>query len=181
MEIRATTIPECYEIIPNAFHDNRGSFVKIFHQEIFRGHQLNTEFAEEYYSISHQNVLRGLHFQLPPMDHIKMVFCLLGHVIDVVVDLRMGSPTYGKYETFELSADKANIIYIPKGLAHGFYVTSQTAILMYKVSTVYQRELDTGIHWNSAGIPWPTQNPIVSTRDQEFQSLSEFESPFVYS
>lgn len=181
MDIRTTTIPECYEITPKVFQDARGKFIKTFHQHIFEDHQLDTNFSEEYYSVSCQNVLRGLHFQLPPMDHTKIVYCVLGEVIDVIVDLRVGSPTYGKYEMFELSADKANMIYIPNGLAHGFYVISQTAILIYKVSTVYDSELDAGIHWNSAGIPWPFQSPITSGRDEQLQSFSDFESPFIYT
>jgi len=174
MEINATKIPQCYEIISKVLRDKRGVFVKKFHQDIFKEYQLNLDFAEEYYSISHKDVLRGLHFQLPPMDHVKMVYCVLGSVLDVVVDLRVGSPTYRHYITFDLNSDKANTIYIPKGLAHGFCVTSEVAILVYKVSTVYDRKLDTGI-------VWPTQTPIVSDRDQGFQALSEFDSPFNYT
>ncbi|NER78913.1 MAG: dTDP-4-dehydrorhamnose 3,5-epimerase [Leptolyngbya sp. SIO1D8] len=181
VNVNSTKIPGCYELIPRVFQDKRGSFVKTFHRDVFESEKLNVEFAEEYYSISYQNVLRGLHFQLPPMDHIKMVYCVLGEVMDVVVDLRVGSPTYGQYAQFNLSAEKANVIYIPKGMAHGFCVTSQTAIMMYKVSTVYDRELDTGIRWDSAGVTWPADQPIVSERDQGFVSLSDFESPFVYT
>ena len=180
MQITETNIPGCYEITPRIFKDRRGSFVKTFHQEIFSDRQLETNFAEEYYSISVQNVLRGLHFQLPPQEHTKIVYCVRGQVIDAVVDLRVGSPTYGKFETFDVNADKANIIYIPPGLAHGFYVTSKTAIMMYKVSTVYSPQEDTGILWNSVGISWPSTNPIMSKRDGSFLTFSEFESPFIY-
>ena len=180
MQIHHTPIQGCYEILPRVFKDGRGSFVKTFHQEVFAKHQLETEFAEEYYSVSYQNVLRGLHFQLPPHAHTKIVYCVLGQVIDAVVDLRVGSPTYGQFATFDVSAEKANIIYIPPGLAHGFYVTSETAIMMYKVSTVYAPESDTGIRWDSVGINWPSPNPIVSERDSGFVALSDFTSPFVY-
>lgn len=180
MQISETKIPGCYEITPKVFKDERGNFVKTFHEEIFKSHSLETHFAEEYYSVSHQNVLRGLHFQLPPQDHVKMVYCVFGEVVDAVVDLRLGSPTYGKFETFELSAEKANLIYIPPGLAHGFYAKSQTAIMMYKVSTVYSPECDTGILWNSVGIAWKSDNPIISKRDNSFVPFSEFESPFTY-
>ena len=181
MQITETKIPGCYEITPRIFKDRRGSFVKTFHQEIFSDHQLETNFAEEYYSLSNRNVLRGLHFQLPPHEHTKIVYCVRGEVMDVVVDLRVGSPTYKKFEIFDLNAEKANLIYIPPGLAHGFYVTSETAIIMYKVSTVYAPEHDTGILWNSVGIPWSDDNPIVSQRDSEFKTISEFESPFIYN
>jgi dTDP-4-dehydrorhamnose 3,5-epimerase len=180
MEIRETTIPNCYEIRPRILKDIRGCFVKTFHQEVFKQYQLETTFTEEYYSISYQSVLRGLHFQLPPHEHTKMVYCVQGQVMDAVVDLRVGSPTYGKFETFDLSAEKANIIYIPPGLAHGFYVLSETAIMLYKVSTVYAAEYDTGIHWDSVGIPWQTLDPIVSERDKSFKSFSNFQSPFTY-
>jgi dTDP-4-dehydrorhamnose 3,5-epimerase len=180
MEIKETKIPGCYEIYPKVLKDERGFFIKTFHQEIFKKYHLETNFAEEYYSFSHRNVFRGLHFQLPPHDHIKMVYCVEGEVMDVVVDLRKGSPTYGDFATFKLSAEAANIIYIPAGLAHGFYVTSESALMMYKVSTVYAPEQDTGILWSSINIPWIKNNPIVSQRDQSFIPLSKFDSPFSY-
>ena len=120
MQISETNIHGCYEITPSVFKDERGSFVKTFHQDIFSSHKLETKFAEEYYSVSDRNVLRGLHFQLPPQEHTKIAYCVQGQVIDAVVDLRVGSSTYGKFETFDLSAQKANLIYIPPGLAHGF-------------------------------------------------------------
>ena len=180
IEIRQTEILGCFEIIPKVLKDERGTFVKTFHQDIFKANGLETHFAEEYYSFSHKRVLRGLHFQLPPMDHVKLVYCIFGKVLDAVVDLRVGSPTYGKFEIFELSSEKANMIYIPKGLAHGFYVESENAIMMYKVTTVYSPEHDTGILWNSVDIPWPDEKPIISQRDSQFQTFADFQSPFRY-
>lgn len=180
MQINKTRIPGCYEITPLIFKDERGIFVKTFHQEVFAQNRLETHYAEEYYSSSHQDVLRGLHFQIPPKDHTKLVYCIAGEVIDAVVDLRIGSPTYGEFETFKLNAEKGNMIYIPPGLAHGFYVVSQNAILLYKVTTVYSPEHDSGIHWNSVGIPWPGDDPIISKRDSEFVALSDYVSPFTY-
>lgn len=180
MRLKETRIKGCYEIELKVFKDERGSFVKTFHQDIFSSYQLETNFTEEYYTVSHQNVLRGLHFQLPPQEHTKIAYCVQGQVIDAVVDLRVGSSTYGKYETFDLSAEKANLIYIPPGLAHGFYVISEMAIMMYKVSTIYSSEHDEGILWSSVGIPWPCTTPIVSQRDSSFGTLLDFNSPFVY-
>ncbi len=180
MRIIPTKISHCYQIIPDIFEDNRGRFVKIFHHDLFKDKGLNTHFAEEYYTVSNQGVLRGLHFQKPPMQHTKMVYCVSGEVMDAVVDLRIGSPTFGRYELFTLDAKLANIIYIPPGLAHGFYVTSQCARLVYKVSTVYSPEHDAGILWNSAGIPWPEGSPTLSSRDCTFPLLADFESPFHY-
>ncbi|MBE9224570.1 dTDP-4-dehydrorhamnose 3,5-epimerase [Phormidium sp. LEGE 05292] len=181
MNIQPTSLPGCYEIQPNIFEDDRGKFVKIFHQEVFAEYKLETHFAEEYYSVSHQRVLRGLHFQLPPYEHTKLVYCVVGQVMDAVVDLRVGSPTYGKYATFELSAQKANLIYIPPGFAHGFYVLSDRAVLIYKVTTVYSREHDAGILWNSVGIPWSDKQPIISARDSSFVTFADFLTPFRYS
>jgi dTDP-4-dehydrorhamnose 3,5-epimerase len=178
--LKKTLIPGCYELQPNVFRDERGLFVKTFHEDVFKENGLETHFAEEYYSFSHKRVLRGLHFQLPPMEHVKLVYCVYGRVLDTVVDLRVGSPAYGDFETFELSDEQANMVYIPKGLAHGFYVLSESAIVMYKVTTVYSPEHDTGILWNSADIPWPDEGPIVSKRDSEFIACKNFNSPFVY-
>jgi dTDP-4-dehydrorhamnose 3,5-epimerase len=121
-----------------------------------------------------------MHIQLPPVDHIKMVYCVQGKVMDAVIDLRIGSPTYGRHEIFELSAEKANSIYIPKGMAHGFCALSENTIMVYKVSTLYSPPHDSGLLWNSAGISWPISEPILSERDQSFPTLSQFESPFRY-
>ena len=178
--INSSKIPDCYELQPKIFEDERGSFVKTFYEDVFQSHNLETHFPEEYYSVSVKNVLRGLHFQLPPQEHTKMVYCVEGEVLDVVVDLRLNSPTHGQFTTFDVSAKKANIIYIPPGLAHGFYVKSDRAIMMYKVSTVYSPNEDTGILWNSLPIPWGSDNPIISQRDQSFISFDDFKSPFLY-
>lgn len=180
INLKPSKILGCFEIIPETFKDERGTFVKTFHESVFKENRLEINYPEEYYSFSHKRVLRGLHFQLPPMDHIKLVYCVLGKVFDVVVDLRVGSPTYGQFETFELSSEKANMIYIPKGLAHGFYVLSESAIMVYRVTTVYSPEHDTGILWNSVGIPWPDEKPIISKRDSEFKPFKDFKSPFIY-
>lgn len=178
--IHQTKIPGCVEILPRIFKDERGSFVKVFHQGLFNKNGLQTHFTEEYYSVSRRGVLRGMHFQVPPMDHVKLVYCISGEVLDVVVDLRVNSPTYKLFEVFNLSAEKGNLIYIPKGLAHGFYVLSQSASIVYKVSTTYSPEHDSGILWGSAGVPWPDDKPIVSKRDSGFLPLCDYNSPFRY-
>lgn len=180
MKVIKTKLPGCYELIPNVFKDERGLFVKIFHEEQFKEEGLVTHFAEEYYSLSHKGVLRGLHFQTPPMDHAKMVYCVSGEVVDAVLDLRVGSPSYGKYELFDLNSEKRNMIYIPSGMAHGFYVKSESALLMYKVTTVYSPDNDSGILWNSAGVLWGDDNPQISKRDSSLPSLVNFKSPFQY-
>ncbi len=178
--INDTAIQGCYEIQPRVIDDLRGRFVKVFHKAAFAERQLETDFVEEYYSHSRKGVIRGLHFQTPPYDHVKMVYCVCGEVFDVVLDLRVGSPTYGKAASFCLSAEKGNYLYIPKGLAHGFCVTSELATLTYKVSTVYVPENDAGLLWSSVDIEWPADAPIVSNRDKTFSTLADFESPFRY-
>jgi len=179
-QVNPTAISGCYEIQPRIFADARGRFVKVFQRNAFFAHGLEVDFAEEYYSVSRQGVIRGMHFQNPPMDHVKIVYCVQGEVFDVVVDLRLGSPSYGKAVTLNLSADKGNYVYIQKGLAHGFCAISESATLVYKVATEYSPEHDSGILWSSIGIAWPSPSPVLSKRDREFIPLSGFKSPFVY-
>ncbi|MEO8330913.1 MAG: dTDP-4-dehydrorhamnose 3,5-epimerase [Gallionella sp.] len=178
MRVEQTSIPGCYQLFPQVRKDNRGSFVKIFHQDIFAKHGLVTEFAEEYYSVSHKGVLRGLHFQTPPYEHFKLVYCLAGKVLDAIVDLRTGSPTYKQSAAFELSAQLGNMLYIAPGMAHGFYALTDEVIMQYKVTTVYAPEHDGGIRWDSVGINWPSAAPIISDRDRGFPALADFDSPF---
>lgn len=175
-----TPIAGCYELRPRVLADARGAFVKTFHQAWFDEMGLRTDWAEQYYSVSKKGVLRGLHFQLPPHDHAKLVYCTAGEVMDVAVDLRKGSPTFGQHACIQLSAAKGNMIYLASGLAHGFYILSDSATLVYNVTSAYAPDHDSGIRWNSAGIPWPDQNPQLSERDQGFVALEAFDSPFQF-
>ena len=177
-KLQKTGIPGCFEIACPLFEDERGSFVKTFHVDFFSELSLATHFAEEYYSKSRKDVLRGLHFQLPPMDHEKLVYCLSGSVLDAVLDIRVDSPTFGEHRLIELSADKGNMVYMPRGIAHGFLVTSDHAVMQYKVTSVYSSAHDSGILWDSAGIYWPASRPILSARDSSFPAFSDFISPF---
>ena len=179
IDFKDTEISGCLEILPKVLNDDRGYFVKTFHVDQFMDYGLEINFTEEYYSFSYCGVIRGLHFQLPPYEHTKIVYCTEGAVMDVVVDLRTSSPSYGQFSTFTLSAEKANLLYIPKGLAHGFEVLSDRAMMMYKVSTVYSPEYDSGILWKSLDIPWQTRSPILSRRDQGFIDFKQFVSPFL--
>lgn len=173
-----TRISGCFEVLNEQKTDERGYFQKIYHENCFSELNLETSYKEIYYSQSNKDVLRGLHFQTPPNDHVKVVHCVVGKIFDVVVDLRQASPTYGEAITFDLSADDGRSIYIPKGLAHGFYVKSESAIVIYKVSSVYSPENDTGILWSSINVDWPSTNPIISSRDKCFDSITKFVSPF---
>ena len=177
-ECKETKLKGCYEIQPMVRKDSRGAFVKTFHMESFQEFGLPTLFHEAYHSISSKNVLRGLHFQTPPAACAKLVYCVCGKVWDVALDLRKSSPDYGKFHFVVLDGEKGNMFYLPEGMAHGFYTLSDPVVMMYKVTHVYDREYDTGIRWDSAGIPWPCENPILSERDQNFVRLSEFETPF---
>lgn len=178
--IKGNLIPGCYEIQPNIFNDDRGRFIKIFHEDEYKRLGLNSEFSEEYYSVSHKGVIRGMHFQVPPFEHTKLIYCVQGAVRDVVLDLRKGSPSYGQSFTLELSADKGNAVYVPKGVAHGFCAITQAATLVYKVSTVHSSLHDMGIHWNSFGLDWGIKDPIISARDASFKSFLDFNNPFIY-
>ena len=180
MKLIKTSISGCYIIQLDKTEDSRGAFVKTYHEPSFMDLGLETSFTEEYYSVSKKGVLRGLHFQAPPHAHTKIVYCTYGQVFDVVVDLRKGSKTYGMHETFNVNSEDAIMIYIPIGMAHGFYTLSETAIMMYKVSKVYSSQHDTGIQWDSANIPWPDCSPVISKRDKILPLMSEFKSPFVY-
>jgi len=177
MQFIETKIPGCYEIIPKIFSDERGKFVKIFQENLFLEKNLETKFVEDFYSISQQKVLRGMHFQLPPYDHVKLVHCIDGKVLDVVIDLRLGSPVYGIPVQFILSSEKSNVLYIPNGIAHGFYTISKSATVIYKTSAVYNESCDSGILWSSFSI-WPDINPIISKKDSFLLHLSDFKTPF---
>ena len=178
IEVISTKIQGCYELRPTVVDDARGCFAKIFHRPLWEELGLCTEFEEEYVTRSLPGTLRGMHFQVPPMDHHKVVLCLRGRAWDVAVDLRRDSPTYGEYISVNLTDSMANALYLPAGLAHGFCVTGAEALLYYKLSTVYSPQHDMGIHWDSAGIPWPISDPILSERDKKLTPLSEFDSPF---
>jgi dTDP-4-dehydrorhamnose 3,5-epimerase len=171
-------LPGAFRIRLRRFTDPRGCLVKFFQEKAFHQLGLETELKECYFSISVQGVLRGLHFQTPPCDHAKMVFCLAGHVHDVLVDLRIGQSTYGCHELLDLDAEKPDLIYIPRGLAHGFLAISQTATMMYLVTSMHSPEHDAGIRWDSCGIDWGVKLPILSERDRQFPRLADFHSPF---
>lgn len=176
--INRTALQGCKEIVSKKKQDDRGYFVKIFHVGFFEEHGFATYFKEQYFSMSKKGTLRGMHFQTPPLDHDKLVYCISGRVMDVVVDLRKSSSTYGMAIKIDLSESRSNAIYIPRGMAHGFYVLSPQAVLVYNVTTTYSQDHDRGIHWKSIQIDWPDLNPVVSERDASHQPLNEFITPF---
>lgn len=161
-----------------AFFDTRGSFVKTFHDTLLKERGIDFELKESYFSYSKKDVIRGMHFQLPPHQHAKIVFCPHGAILDVMLDLRKDSPTYKQYFAEELSQQNHKGFYIPEGFAHGFKALTDDALTYYLVSSEYNKESDTGIRYDSFGFDWNVEDPIVSERDMSFTSLEDFQSPF---
>ncbi|HYD20089.1 MAG TPA: dTDP-4-dehydrorhamnose 3,5-epimerase family protein [Flavipsychrobacter sp.] len=161
-----------------AFADARGTFVKTFHETILKEAGTNFQLKESYFSTSMMDVIRGVHFQLPPHHHSKIVFCPLGAIVDVIVDLRKSSPTYGKHYAHELSAENHLAYFIPEGFAHGFKSLTDGAITYYLVSSEYSQQHDTGIRYDSIGYDWGVEAPTISDRDLSFLRMEEFDSPF---
>jgi len=157
--------------------DFRGIFIKSFHEEQLKQIGFIGTFKESYYSQSTKNVVRGMHFQKPPNDHEKLVYVTEGTILDVILDLRLESKTYLEYITVELTAFGSSV-FIPKGCAHGFATISDTATVVYNVSSVYNPISDSGVLWNSFGFNWPIEKPILSERDQSFDSVLNFKTPF---
>lgn len=160
------------------FPDGRGSFTKTFNESALKEVGVNFNIKESYFSISNKDVIRGMHFQLPPHDHAKIVFCPHGAILDVIIDLRKNSSTYGQFFTQELSAENHKAYYIPKGFAHGFKALTDDAMTYYLVSSEYSKEHDTGIRYDSFGFDWQVEQPIISQRDLLFDGLSEINNYF---
>jgi len=181
MNIEKTALEGVYIINNFVAQDERGTFVKTFNLNDFENKKLNFEIRESYFSISKKDVIRGMHFQLPPSDHEKLVYVPLGSIIDVVVDLRKKSLTYKKFIAVELSAENRKSIFIPKGLAHGFKSMEDDTITVYNVATEYDSKSDQGIKFDSFGFDWQTNEVIMSTRDKEFMTLEDFckSNPFL--
>jgi dTDP-4-dehydrorhamnose 3,5-epimerase len=178
MELIPTALQGCFQVRPFFTEDKRGSFVKTFHAERFAELGLPTEWREEYYSSSRKGVIRGMHFQTPPHDHEKLVYCMQGRVLDVVVDLRKASPTFGRHLAVELDAARGHGLMIPKGMAHGYLALTEDVLMAYKVTTAYAPANDAGIRWDSFGLNWGAKQPIVSARDQAHPAFADFHSPF---
>lgn len=178
MEINQLKLSGVYEIKPKILSDDRGSFTKMFHSEIFNNHNINFNLKEQYYSTSKLGVIRGMHFQLPPYDHDKFVYCISGFVQDVIVDIRKDSPTYGQHCSVILDSKISNSLFIPTGFAHGFCSLQEKSCMVYNVSTEYNSNADYGILWDSCNIEWEIERPIISERDSNFESFKNFRSPF---
>ena len=169
-------------IVPKRWEDDRGYFAETYSKASYLEHGIDVEFLQDNHSLSRKvGTLRGLHFQVPPHTQGKLVRCGRGAIFDVAVDIRRGSPTYGKWEGFELSAENGHQLYVPVGFAHGFVTLEADSEIVYKCTDYYAPETEGAVLWNSCGIEWPLSgDPILSDKDQEAPLLADFDSPFVY-
>jgi dTDP-4-dehydrorhamnose 3,5-epimerase len=178
-----TSIPDLTMVLPRVFEDERGFFMESYKASDFLSAGITERFVQDNHSRSRKNVIRGLHFQREPHRQGKLVRCVSGTVWDVAVDLRRGSPTYGRWKGVLLSAENKTMLYLPPGFAHGFAVLSESADVLYKASEEYAPESDGGIAWNdpSLGIKWPIapEAALVSEKDRRLPRLKELEEPYL--
>jgi dTDP-4-dehydrorhamnose 3,5-epimerase len=177
MKIIETDLPDLRVIEPRVFGDARGFFLETFNARVFREHGLPTNFVQDNHSRSGRGVLRGLHFQDPGAQG-KLVRVTRGKVWDVAVDIRRGSPTFGRHFGLELDETNQRMLWIPEGFAHGFCVLSDTADFQYKCTALYSPKDEKGFVWNDPdlGIPWPVKDPLVSEKDLKLPRFADYSS-----
>ena len=184
MKFIKTAIQDLYIIEPTVFGDERGYFLESFNLENFQKNIFPIEFIQDNESKSVKGVLRGLHFQKPPFEQAKLVRCIEGNVIDVAVDIRKGSPTYGMHLAVELSGENKRQLFVPRGFAHGFSVLTESAVFAYKVDNIYAPEFDAGIRYDDKDldIDWGLHEDdvLLSVKDKKLLSFKSFESPFKF-
>lgn len=180
MEVIETGIKDLIVIKPQVFRDARGYFFESFNKEKFEKIGINEEFIQDNQSMSSKGIVRGLHFQSPPHAQGKLVRVVKGAVLDVAVDIRKNSPTYGRHFSVELTEDNFLMLYIPKGFAHGFATLKDNTIFSYKCTDTYHPETEGGLPWNDRelAIDWKIEDPILSDKDRKYQAFSLFISPF---
>lgn len=177
MEIKERKLKGVFEIVLKPNTDSRGFFMRTFDDELFKKAGLERKWVQENHSKSTQEgIIRGLHFQLPPFSETKMVRCINGKILDVFVDLRKNSSTFGKWDSIELSAENKKMIFIPRGFAHGFCTLSENSEVLYKVDNSYSKEHERGLIWNDnqIRIDWPVKDPVLSEKDKINWTLAEF-------
>ncbi len=169
-------------IQPEVFRDARGYFFEVYHKEKFSRMGLDVEFIQDNESKSLKNTIRGLHYQIDPHAQGKLIRVLEGTIRDVAVDIRKGSPTFGQHFSIDITAESHTHVWIPAGFAHGFSVLSETAVILYKCTSLYSKEHERGIHYNdpSLSIDWGVQSPIVSEKDLALPCISDAEMNFLY-
>lgn len=183
MIVEETNLPGVLLITPRRFGDDRGFFAESWNRRTFAEHGIETDFVQDNHSLStSEGTVRGLHFQAPPHAQAKLVRCGRGRIFDVAVDIRKGSPAYGKWFGTELSFENGKQVLIPEGFLHGFMTLEAGSEIIYKCSDFYAPECDGAVRWDSCGIEWPgaPQEPILSGKDAEAPMFSDFETPFDY-
>lgn len=182
MKILQTELPGLLIIEPDVFRDERGYFCETYNQEKLSQLGFNQTFVQDNESMSSKGVLRGIHFQKPPFAQAKLVRVIKGSVIDFAVDLRKGSPTYGKYKAVELDAETKKMLYLPAGFGHAFLSLEDNTIFSYKCSNFYNKESESGILWSDEdlNIDWKIDNPILSDKDKILGKFKNFDSPFTF-
>lgn len=182
MKLIKTSIPDLFVIQPKIFSDARGNFFEPYNKYKFDKYFGKTTFVQDNESRSSRGVLRGFHFQKPPYEQAKLVRCVKGEVLDVALDLRKKSPTFGRYESVILTGHNKKQFFIPRGFAHAFLVISDFAIFSYKVDNIYKPKFDSGVIWNdsSLSVDWGVKESeiIISPKDRVLKSLAEINSPF---
>jgi dTDP-4-dehydrorhamnose 3,5-epimerase len=175
-------VPDIILIEPKKFPDDRGFFMETYKHSDFASNGIREYFVQDNYSRSSRGVLRGLHYQRNPYAQGKLVQCLKGRIFDVAVDMRKGSPTFGKWAGVELSEENILMLYVPPAFAHGFIVLSETADVLYKCTKEYAPESDRGIIWNDPdiNIQWPVKEPILSDKDKRHPLLKDVDNNFEY-
>lgn len=174
MQIKTTGFEGLIEIIPSIYHDDRGWFYEFYKKDTFHNAGITTTFLQENQSFSKKGVVRGLHLQLPPYEQAKLVTVISGKVMDVVVDVRKGSKTFGQVYYCLLEGDRHNMLMVPEGFAHGF-VALEDSVFFYKCSNIYNKQSETGIRWNDPqlNIDWIVDSPILSEKDCLLPTLEE--------
>ena len=178
---KETPIPGLLIVEPHYHGDLRGSNMKTFHKEVFEAQGLKCDFGETMITTNaHRNTIRGFHFQRPPYTQCKLYYCLAGAWNHYSVDFRKGSPTYGKVICISMNEQERKLLYIPEGIANAHLVLEDDTKVLYQLGSKYVPDYDAGVRWDSLGIDFPVENPIITEKDANLPPFSDFESPFIY-
>lgn len=179
-----TKMTQAAQLLPGVWHlplprheDARGFLLKTQASRMLKPYLGDEVFRESFYTVSHRHVLRGMHFQMPPHDHVKLVHCAAGAALDVLLDIRKGRG-YGRFASVMLDSCEPSLLLIPKGVAHGFLSLEDRTVMHYQTTVEHESQSDAGIRWDSFGFQWPQQEPLLSPRDRAHVIFDEFVSPF---
>lgn len=177
MNILEKKIKGVYEIILTPLNDERGYFMRTYDYKVFEYFGIHREWVQENHSRSEKKgIIRGLHFQFPPYNESKLIRCIKGAVLDIYLDLRKDSPSFGRWETVELSEQNKKMLFMPRGFAHGFCTLTEVSEVVYKVDNFFSKDHDSGIRWNDPTLRmrWPVENPVISEKDMKLMTFDEF-------